>query len=90
MGKRERGARTKVISIHTLRRAARKKERALTEGVESMVRLGVSVQLEPDGTYRLPAYGAPRDPIPGWAQGFRVEKAGRFSWAVVATERRGR
>jgi len=27
--------------------------------------------------------------IPSWASGVRVEKAGLFSWAVVATERPG-
>lgn len=28
--------------------------------------------------------------VPDWAEGVRVEKAGRLSWAVVATPERGR
>lgn len=33
-------------------------------------------------------YGYPTE-LPYWAKGVRVEKAGLFQWAVVATSKRG-
>ncbi len=33
---------------------------------------------------QLPSAG-----LPEWAHGVRVEKAGRFCWVVIATEKRG-
>jgi hypothetical protein len=66
---------TKVLSVHKLRFMARLRERRI-QGI-------------------LNATGYDRDwdrrklEVPGWARGVRVEKAGRFQWAVVATTRKG-
>lgn len=70
--------RTKVLSAHKFRRVARREERRLTESLAEAV--------QHYRGYEWPAeHGAP-----SWAHGFRVEKAGLFQWAVVATEHAGR
>jgi hypothetical protein len=79
--------RTKVLSVHRLRRAAREHERRLQDAFAEMEHSGIRV------TYGevlvLPGIPAPSNRVPAWACGVRVEKAGRFSWAVVATEHAG-
>lgn len=65
--------RTKVLSVHFLRRVARHRER----DIQAFLRHGG-------------AFGEPwRDDLPRWTRGVRVEKAGPFQWAVVATEHAG-
>lgn len=85
--------RTKVLSVHRLRRAARKRERQLQVALEMRAQLAGGARL------RIPDVAAPANvdpasvdiiPAPAWARGVRVEKAGLFQWAVVATSRRGR
>lgn len=61
---------TQVISVHRLRRVARKKEREL--------------QYDLDGGHSRIDLG-----LPAWTNGVRVEKAGFFQHAVVATSRKG-
>lgn len=66
---------TKIISVHFLRRVARVKERRLQRlFTGSPVTASVLQQAG----------------VPIWAEGVRVEKAGPFQWAVVATSHRGR
>lgn len=65
---------TKVLSVHKLRRRARAKER----------RLQAVLNRDPTAAQLLAAG------LPLWAEGVRVEKAGLFQWAVVATIHRGR
>jgi hypothetical protein len=67
--------RTHVISVHWLRRTARARERIITE---QLARRSKAVP----GTFVVLG-------LPIWAHGVRVEKAGRFQWAVVATEAPG-
>jgi hypothetical protein len=69
---------TEVLSVHLFRRAARKRERELQAWLDSG-RLGV----EPG--HNEPAYR----PVPSWAEGVRVDPAGVFQHAVVATVERG-
>jgi hypothetical protein len=59
---------TKILSVHKLRRNARREERRLTNVIN---------------------FKLPNDDLPYWAKGVRVEKAGPFQHAVVATSRRG-
>lgn len=68
--------RTQVLSVHKFRRTARRKERAITADLERSAHT-------PIWTTALLAE------LPNWASGVRVEKAGVFSWCVVATERPG-
>lgn len=71
---------TKVISVHFLRRRARAIERELQRDLDNRQGIGwrdVRADLEAAG-------------VPPWANGVRVEKAGPFQWAVVATSDRGR
>lgn len=65
--------RTKVISVHFLRRVARERERELQDEFDA----------------RLAGAYARINGLPSWARGVRVEKAGRFQWAVVVTEHLG-
>lgn len=74
---------TKVISVHHVRRVARSRERTLQAaldfgGPDAVRRFGVQTDLATAAGW------------PVWARGVRVEKAGLFQWAVVATEGRGR
>lgn len=72
--------RTKVLSTHFLRRAARRREREIEAALRSRHdEEGMLVE----GEARLL-----RD-VPDWARGVRVEKAGPLQWAVVATEHQG-
>lgn len=70
-------ARTKVLSVHRLRRTARQRERELTVSLAHRSNRGERLMLEASG-------------VPQWARGVRVEKAGLLQWAVVATERANR
>lgn len=65
-----------IVSVHAFRRRARLEERRLTEWLDD---------LEP-GT-RHTALLLAR--MPSDTQGFRVQKAGPFQHAVVATKNRG-
>lgn len=58
---------TQILSVHKLRRNARKEERRLTNVIN----------------FKLPS------DLPYWVKGVRVEKAGPFQHAVVATSRKG-
>jgi hypothetical protein len=60
------------------RRKARQSERALTAGLRTAAASATRSKF-------LFEHG-----LPVWVQGFRVERLGRFSWAVVATSHRGR
>lgn len=72
--------RTHIVSVHAFRRVARHQERELQRWLEFTRTAG-------DG--HLEARLEARD-LPAWVRGVRVEKAGRFQWAVVATEKVGR
>lgn len=80
-----------VLSVHKTRRAARKRERAIQAALDGMRAGGISVPTGPDGeTFRFPQIGAPDVALPLWTQGARVQKAGPFSFCVIATPTRGR
>jgi len=65
--------RTQVLSVHKFRRSARRKERQATAEIA--------------GSRHKPVWTTPiLAEKPSWATGARVEKAGRFSYAVVWTE----
>ena len=66
--------RTTVLSVHRLRIAARIRERELQHHLDRR-----EPHIKVDGM-----------PVPSWVRGVRVEKAGRFQWAVVGTEWEGR
>lgn len=74
--------RTDVISVHHTRRAARKMERQMTAILSRRNRADLQ-----NAPFEIPAIslysGGPV--LPGWAQGVRVRKAGRFQWEVEAT-----
>jgi hypothetical protein len=70
--------RTQVLSVHKLRRTARKQEREWQK------------LLEHYGTLPARRVDSEANGLPAWARGVRVEKAGPFQWAVVATGHRGR
>jgi hypothetical protein len=65
-----------ILSVHFLRRRARSRERYLQPLLELRANTGRAL---PPGA----------GDVPVWARGVRVEKAGLFQWAVVATEERG-
>jgi hypothetical protein len=67
--------RTHVLSIHYVRLFARLRERELQFLLDHHT---------DDGPVRLNGIE-----LPGWVRGVRVEKAGRFSWALVLTSERG-
>lgn len=77
---------TYIVSVHPFRRTARQRERQLQASLD----LAHSYPAPPTNPVvahtldRLHEAG-----IPAWARGVRVEKAGLFQWAVVATENRG-
>jgi hypothetical protein len=71
--------RTVTLSVHRLRAAARRRERA----VQALLETGhTRTALDGETCRRLA-----QNP---WIRGARVEKAGRFQWTVVGTEGRGR
>ncbi len=78
-----------VLSVHKTRRPARRRERAIQHALDGMRAGGISVKIDPDGTYRPPQIGAPDVALPAWTQGVRVQKAGPFSYCVIATPTRG-
>lgn len=67
---------TEILATTPFRRRARKMERELQDWLDN----GQGVKPPPSWI----GYA-----VPSWAEGARVEKAGRFSWAVVATSTRG-
>jgi hypothetical protein len=75
--------RTEAVSVHKLRRAARKRERELQRYLSIS---GWYVEGGPtdDEAKGLQPYG-----LPIWARGVRVERIGPFCFAVIATEERG-
>ncbi len=79
-----------VLSVHKTRRAARRREREIQAALDGMRAGGISVPAGPDGeTFRLPQVGAPDVALPLWTVGVRVQKAGAFSYCVMATPTRG-
>ncbi len=66
-------AQTKIISVHRLRRSARKVERDLQSALETSTQSTTG-----------PLVG-----LPAWAKGVRVDRAGFFQYAVVATSWKG-
>jgi hypothetical protein len=75
---------TEIISVHTFRRSARKVERMATRVLNMREEAKTSPFTSPDiELWR----GGPV--LPGWAGGVRVEKAGLFQHAVVATVNKG-
>ena len=66
-----------VISMHFLRRRARKKEREWQRKLEMATNAGMI-------EHELIELGLPR-----WIRGVKVVSAGRFQHAVVATDNRG-
>lgn len=64
-----------ILYVTPFRRRARKVEREITAKMNGRGKCGG------DPGQRLV--------IPPWAQGVRVARAGRLSWAVVATSSRG-
>jgi ADP-ribosylglycohydrolase len=69
---------TQILSVHWLRRAARAEERRLQEWLDTL-----------DHGEFFAAGVLVKRGYPEWMRGVRVEKAGRFSFAVVATDTRG-
>lgn len=69
---------TEILSVHAFRRVAREREREL-QGL-----LDLSTDGSPASDIVLRDAG-----VPGWARGVRVQRAGLFQHAVVATEHRG-
>lgn len=73
--------RTKAVSVHHTRRAARRRERELQEFLDlawsERPGIAASKLLFDDG-------------LPAWARGVRVERIGLLQFAVIATEHRGR
>lgn len=80
--------RTHVLSVHRVRRVARRRQHRIQNALDGMARMGIGVAA-PDGFFTLPQFGAPKDRLPVWTHGVKVERAGAFQHAVVATERRG-
>lgn len=68
--------RTHIVSVHPFRRVARKQERNIQSWLDDgrPIRLGMPYEW---------------DLIPDWANGAKVQKAGRFSHIVEVTEERG-
>ena len=78
-----------ILYVTPFRRRARKVERELQAGLDEMIAAGISVPVMPDEKFAIPLVGAPAIRVPGWTRGVRVERAGPFSHAVVATPERG-
>jgi hypothetical protein len=78
--------RTKALTVHRVRRTARREERRLQDELAKRERGGVSRASRPLVT----VYDADGNLVPDWAKGARVEKIGLFQFAVIATESRGR
>jgi hypothetical protein len=78
---------TKTLSVHKFRRTAQDRERELTQVLDTaqeIVKNNPEPQVASAIGNMLEANG-----IPEWARGVRVEKAGMFSYSVVATEHKG-
>ena len=65
-----------ILMVTPFRRRARRVERALQAALDA----GRVEVLLADDTFVI---------APTWANGVRVQRAGRFQWAVVATFERG-
>lgn len=77
--------RTSTLSVHRLRRTARRRERKLQRALDD----GLAPR-SMDGRQRCTYIDGDVVGMPGWTEGVRVEKAGMFQWTVVATEHTGR
>lgn len=78
---------TQTLSVHKFRRTAQDRERELTNVLvtaEAIVKDNPEPQVADAIRELLKSNG-----IPEWARGVRVEKAGMFSYSVVATEHKG-
>lgn len=70
--------RTETVSVHRLRRSARRREHTIQKILDSY------------GSDPRPAiYTEDGLLVPAWAHGVRVEKAGVLQFSLVATEHRG-
>ena len=80
--------RTQTVSTHKFRRTAQDRERDLTKVLNSAQEI---IQSNPDEPQVAAAIRQllQANGIPEWARGVRVEKAGMFSYSVVATEHKG-
>jgi len=70
---------SEIVSVHKVRFMARRKERELQERIEVAAGIGGKVLDQ-----ELRAVG-----LPPWTRGVKVEKAGAFQFAVVATRNEG-
>lgn len=77
--------RTKPISVHRLRRAARSRERNLSRQLAQMHTARTSQDFGVLTTYSFYDAGQ-RITTPAWVKGFRVRKAGNFQHIVEATD----
>lgn len=80
---------TRVLTVHRLRRTARRLERRLQADLNSgAIR---PIHFHTDEAYRIYDRGdlLATVNIPRWMCGVRVERAGFFQWTVVATSHRG-
>jgi hypothetical protein len=77
--------RTKALTVHRIRRTARREERRLQVELAERARGGVSRANRP----LVSVHDADGNPVPDWARGARVEKIGLFQFAVVVTESKG-
>lgn len=68
-----------IISVHKFRRVARSRERELQAQLDVAIEIGGKTLEQELRTYGLPS----------WTRGVKVEKAGPFQHAVVATRERG-
>lgn len=95
--------RSKTVSVHKLRRRARKARNAIqakldyVENIEDAVRERMPMP-ENDREAKAQIRGLERSRattldlhgLPPWTAGVHVEKAGRFQWSVVVTSWRDR
>lgn len=78
--------RTQTVSVHRLRRTARRRERKLQAELDALL---ASPHQTNGSTITVYVDGKPVK-LPTWARGVRVEKAGLLQWTIVATEHVGR
>jgi hypothetical protein len=78
---------TKVLATFKFRRTAQTEERRVQMALDSAWRI-INEAHDPAVTAGIQALLRDNG-IPTWAHGARVEKAGLFSYAVVATEYKG-
>lgn len=76
----------RIVSVHKLRSAARKRERELQEALDVLggFEMGMAAMTNGEARGLLLHWDVPDE-----ARGVRVEHAGFFQHAVVATENRG-